>query len=234
MVLLAHVEPDRRQAVGPQLAAQLLGGQPETDPVGLGPRVHEAKVHVVVEDGRARPERHHASRVGEGVVAVVMPLHHPHAGVQHHPVQQVGELAQAAADIGRHRAVHQHQAGEIAPAGARPAHAPPEGELLPGPEHPAVQVGDRQAEVLDLVALERHVDVAETSHEPRSVAHDAMRGVRLRVEPRVAPVTDEPVGLPVEPVGRHRDAVEEGIPLAQQPGGGPHARLTPNPGTTVP
>src|SRR5215471_12258367 len=74
VVLLDHLVHETRRPIGTDLAAELVLGDPEVDPIPLRPGVQEPEVQVVVEDRRSGAERHQAAVIGEEVVAVVMPF----------------------------------------------------------------------------------------------------------------------------------------------------------------
>ena len=84
---------------GPQLATQVLAVDIGDELIGVVGVVAHPVVEVVVGDAGACAEGYLAVVVGEEVDAVVVVvLDDGELGVEHHPVDEVGELAEPAAD----------------------------------------------------------------------------------------------------------------------------------------
>lgn len=68
-------------------------------------------VEIVVHNGRTCSERHLSAEIGEQIVSVVMVmLRYSQLGMQHHPVYEVGKLAQTAAYTLRRTVLPYHHA----------------------------------------------------------------------------------------------------------------------------
>ena len=129
----------------------------EHQPPGVGGVVAHHEIHVVVEAGGPAAKGLGAVGVGKHVVAVPPPLGHRQRGMEGHPVEQIGHLAQSATDPGGHPAVAQEHPLHIALPPGGLAHRPPEGQGLPWRQGESVQPGQGQAQIGHLIALEGHL-----------------------------------------------------------------------------
>ena len=84
-----------------------------------------------------------------------------------HPENQIGQLAQSAADIAADPPQKQHHALLIAFPGRRPADKPPVAEGLAGLQDQPVQTAHRQLQVCHLVLLPDHFLSPEMPHKRR-------------------------------------------------------------------
>ena len=126
--------------------------------------VAEAIVEVVIEDGRARAERHLTAEVRKEVKLVVVVLLRDGQGrVEHHPMDQVAELAHPTAD---------------GFAGLR--------KRLARAYENAVDLRRGQREVDGLVVLQNRIDPAERAADERIVPTDERGKRRLQAQLRKA------------------------------------------------
>ena len=105
------------------------------------------------------------------------PLRHGQRRMQDHPVQQVRELADAAADPRLGLAVRQPHAFQITLAAGRVADDLVERERLAGADQQAVDLCAGELQVRDLVVLHPHLGLAELSQQQRLVPLDPHRQV---------------------------------------------------------
>ena len=90
---------------------QVLSVRPDGELIGAVGIVLEAVVQIVVQNGGAGAKGDLPSVIGEQIHAVmVVMLDDVQIAVQHHPVDQVGELAHAAAHAAAGLAAGDHQA----------------------------------------------------------------------------------------------------------------------------
>ena len=206
--------------VGTELTAQVLLLEPGAHLEGHVGVVADHEVDVVPDDRAADAPGEHAVLVGERVEAVLGPLDHGERRVQEHPVQQVGQLADAAADAGRRVAVGEPHADDVALAPGAVAHHLVEREGLARPDHHSVGPRARQPQVDHLVVLERHLVGGEIAEQQRAVLLDAdgqLRGARGAGRP--ARAGGEPVGVAAGLVETYGEGIEPRVPLGQPAAG---------------
>ena len=172
-VLGMDVEGVGQRLPGAQFAAQVFVVGPEAELIGVRGVVAEAVVDVVVGDAGAGAEGNLAAEVGEEVEpVVVMMLRDGQVAVQHEPVDEVRQLAHAAADALRRLALGDGQSLPVAlPLRGAPDEMP-DGEGLAGTDHQPVDVIHRQGQVRRLVLLQLHVHIAQPPSDERVVAID--------------------------------------------------------------
>ena len=197
---------------GPQFAAQVFVVRPEAELIGVRGVVAEAVVDVVVRDAGAGAEGNLAAEVGEEVESVVvMVLGDGQFAVQHEPVDEVRQLAHAAADALRGFALGDGQSLLVALALGGAPDETPDGERLAGTNHQSVDVLHRQSQVRRLVLLQLHVHIAQSPTDERVVAidHHGQRLLRpllgeLRLPQHVLNVALQDFLLHRQPIGEGR------------------------------
>ena len=108
--------------------------------------------------------------------------------VQHHPVDQIGELAHAAAHAAAGPAsAGDHQALPEAPVCGGISHQRPEGEGLPGTDQNPVDAGRCQPQVHCLVLLQLHLHISKPPPDQRRVLFDPHRQQFLLFGPGKVP-----------------------------------------------
>ena len=134
-------------------------------------RVLKAVIQIVVGNGRADPERDLPSAVGEQINPLMMVvLHDTQRGMEHQPVQQVGELAQSAADALRRLPTLDHEPFAVALPRRGRSHEPPERKDFARPDEHARHFRRGKPQINGLVFLEPHVHVAEPPPDERGMA----------------------------------------------------------------
>lgn len=124
--------------VGAQLSAQMRIRRPDEKLERRPRRVLKAVIQIVVGNGRADPERDLPSAVGEQINPIMMVvLHDTQRGMEHQPVQQVGELAQSAADALRRLPTLDHEPFAVALPRRGRSHEPPERKDFARPDEHA-------------------------------------------------------------------------------------------------
>ena len=191
---------------GPPLPLQLPLPHPQPQLVGLGRVVADHEIPVGIGAGGPGAEGLGAVSVGEDIMGVAVALRHREVGVQGHPENEVGELAEAAAHIAADTPQEEHHAGEVAAPRAGLPDEPPVAEGLAGAEEDAVQLCRRQTEVHHLVALELHVLAPELAEQGCFVAG-------LKVGEGVLP----PLLCPAVPGGAPEGVAPGGVVRLAQP-----------------
>lgn len=102
-------------------------------------------------------------------------------GMEHHPVDEIGELAHPAADPRGRNAIPNGQPFPIALTGGTIACQPPKGKGFAGADQNFVHMGSNQRKVDRLVFLEDRIGVSELSPDQGGMAFDSHRkqGIRL-------------------------------------------------------
>src|SRR5450759_249379 len=131
-------------------------------------------LRAVVEDGRAGAEGNGAVGVGEAVERVAMALAGAAAEVERHPVEGVRELAESSSERDVEAPIDDRHPGEIALTARGAPDESPEGEALSGSDRRSVDPLGGNAEVGDLVLLERIPGLRIVAHQPRPVAEAEM------------------------------------------------------------
>jgi len=114
--------------------------------------------------------------VWEHVVAVTPALHDAEWRVKRHPVQQVGHLAQAAADAHVEMARFENEAVDEPATPCRRTDVPQEGEELPGTHNETIQGRRSEPKVDDLVPLQLQIQSQQGPDERgRVCSHDVRK-----------------------------------------------------------
>ena len=118
-----------------------------------------------------RSRRDLPSAVGEQINPIMMVvLHDTQRGMEHQPVQQVGELAQSAADALRRLPTLDHEPFAVALPRRGRSHEPPERKDFARPDEHARHFRRGKPQIDGLVFLEPHVHVAEPPPDERGMA----------------------------------------------------------------
>ena len=173
LVLYMNVEGMRLLFRCTQLSTQILSIHPKPQLVDVCCVVPHSVVDIVVRDAGSRAEGNLSAEVGKEVqpVVVVM-LSYGQFAVQHHPVNEVGELAQSAADAFRGLAFGDGESLLVAFPPRCSSDAFPYGERLAGTDYQSVDVPDGQRKIGSLVLLQHHIDIAEPSADERVMLID--------------------------------------------------------------
>ena len=148
---------------GPQFAAQVFIIRPQSQLVGVRGVVAEAVVNIVVRDTGTCAEGYLPSEVGKEVQSVVMMmLRDGQFAVQHEPVDEVRQLAHAAANALRGLTLGDGQPFLVSPTLGGAPDELPYGERLTRTFQQSVDVLHRQSEVCRLVLLQLHVHIAQS------------------------------------------------------------------------
>lgn len=141
--------------------------------------------------------------------------------MQRHPVNQVGQLAEPAADAHRHRPLGELHPGQKTAAGRGAADALPEREGFSRLDAQAIEAGGRQPQIHHLVVLQLRIGAAEPAQQQGSVTDDPHRqrlgGLPLRKAHPTPPVL--PAARPTQLVDAQR--TQEGAEAGE---GGSHEK----------
>ena len=153
------------------LTAQMRIRRPDEKLERRPRRVLKAVIQIVVGNGRADPERDLSAAVGEQIKPIMMMvLHYTQRRMEHQPVQQVGELAQPAADALRRLPPFDHEPFAVALPHRGRSHEPPERKDFARPDEHARHFRRGKPQIDGLVFLEPHVHVAEPPPDERGMA----------------------------------------------------------------
>ena len=145
---------DRKRPLRAHLAAEVGVRRVDKELIGLAGVVAEAVVEIVAEDRRAGAERHLTAKVGEQVeLVVMMVLGDGQRRVEHHPVDEVAELAHSAADGLAGLRVGDDQPRAVAARGDRRPDEMPERERFARTDEDAVDPRRGERKVDGLVLL---------------------------------------------------------------------------------
>lgn len=147
-----------------EFAAEVFRVGPEPQLVGVVGVVLDPIVEIVEGNAGARAERDLSAVVGEEVkpVVVVM-LGDGEIAVEHHPVDEVGELAHAASDALGGFSLSDGEPFLISLAACGSSDEFPHGEGFARTNQEPINVLDSQGEIDGLVLLQLHIDVAQTA-----------------------------------------------------------------------
>ena len=173
LVLGMDMEGVGQRFHGTELAIEVFAIHTKAQLVwGIGIVAH-AVVDIVVGDAGARAEGDLAPEVGEEVEPVMMVvLNDGEVAVEHHPVDEVRQLAQAATDALRGLALGDGEPLLVALKRCGAANLMPHGEGLARADDESVDMGNSEGEVGGLVLLELHIDIAQAPTDERVVAID--------------------------------------------------------------
>lgn len=162
--------------LSPQLAAQVLPIHPDTQLEQLVCVIAQPVIQVVIGDGSPHTKGDLAAKIGEQIhLIVVVVLHNSQRAVKGHPMDQVRELAHAAAHPLPCGAIADGHARPVALPGRAPPHHAPKGKSLPwGDDHP-VDTGRGQRQVDRFVFLQLHIHLAQPAADQRLVPVDQHR-----------------------------------------------------------
>ncbi len=104
-----------------------------------------------------------------------MALHDLGRRMEQDPEEEVTELAQSSTNTFNNCPIGEQHAGQVALGSFGFADDRPEGECLSRRDDKAIQVLDRQPEILNLIALEPHIRRAQCAHQERLVPRDDAR-----------------------------------------------------------
>lgn len=144
--------------------------------IGVGGFILHPVVDVVVGDAGACTEWDLAAMIGKEVKGIVMMMFRDgEVAMEHHPVDEVGELAHAASDALAGLSMRDGESFLIASALCGAPDEFPYGEGLSWMDEQSVDVLDCQSEVDRLVFLQLHIHIAQTATDERIVAIDDHR-----------------------------------------------------------
>jgi len=147
-----------------EFAAQVFVIHPKPELVGVVRIVPHPIIEVVVRDAGTGAEWDLPTEVGEKVqTIVVMVLRDGQLAVQHHPVDQVRQLAHSASDSLRRLPLRDGKTFFVALPLSGTADALPDGEGLAGTNQQPVNVFHGQGQIGGLVLLQLHVDIAQSA-----------------------------------------------------------------------
>lgn len=162
-----------------EFAAQIFVIHPKPELIGVVRIIPHPIIKVVVRDASARAERNLPTEVGKKVQTVVMMvLRDGQLAVQHHPVDQVRQLAHSAANPLRRLPFRDGKPLFVALPLSGPADAFPDGEGLAGPNEQSVNVFYGQSQIGGLVLLQLHIDIAQSATDKRVVLVNKFRQCR--------------------------------------------------------
>lgn len=181
LVFRRDVVLDRERRLRAQLAAQVSIRRMDEELKGLRRVVAEAVVEVVVEDRRAGAERHLTAKVGEQVeLVVVVLLGDGQRRVEHHPVDEVAELAHPAADSFVGLRIGVDETCAVAACGAGRPDETPERKRFARTDEDAVDLRCGERKVDGFVVLQHRIDLAERAADEGIVAVDERGKRRFR------------------------------------------------------
>ena len=180
-VLGVDVEGVRLTFGGTQFPAQIFAIDMQTKLIGVLRIVADAVVDVVVRDAGARSERNLTTEVGEEVETIVMMMFdNGQIAVEHHPVDQVRQLAKPPSYPLRRLTFRDDKPFLVAFLRRSASDEFPDGKGLAGRNEQPVDVLHRQRQVRRLVLLQLHIHVTQPTADERVVAIDDYRQRLLR------------------------------------------------------
>lgn len=158
---------------GTEFAAEVFFIDLEPKLVGVASVVLDPIIDVVVGDAGARAERNLTSMIGEEVESImVMVFGDGQVAVEHHPVDEVGELAHAASDAFGWFSVGDGESLLITLAFSGATNQFPYREGFPWTNQQSVNMLHSQCEVDRLVLLQLHINIAQSATDEGVVAID--------------------------------------------------------------
>jgi len=149
---------------GSQLTTQVFAVDPEAQLVGDGSLILDAVVDVVVGYAGSGAEGYLASEVGKEIESVVMVVFDDgELAVEHHPMDEVRQLAHASADAFRGFALGNGESFLVALAPRGATYHLPYGEGLARTDEQSVDMADGECQVGGFILLQLHVDLAESA-----------------------------------------------------------------------
>ena len=171
-----NVEGVRQLFDSTEFAAKIFVIDMKPQLIGVGGFILHPVVDVVVGDAGACTEWDLAAMIGKEVKGIVMMMFRDgEVAVEHHPVDEVGELAHAASNALAGLSVRDGESFLISSALGGATDEVPYGEGLSGMNEQSVDVLDCQSEVDRLVFLQLHIHIAQTATYERVVAIDDHR-----------------------------------------------------------
>lgn len=163
----------RQRRSGTKFAIEVLALNTKAQlvsPVGI---VAHTIVDIVVRDAGACTEGYLTTEIGEEVEPVVVVMFNDgEIAMEHHPVDEVRELAQAAPNALRGLSLGNGESLFIAFLGCGAPNLTPHGEGLTRADDESVDMLDSQGEVGGLVFLQLHIDIAQATTDEGVVAID--------------------------------------------------------------
>ena len=161
---------------GTEFATQILIIHIKTQLISVGGFILHPIVNIIIGDAGACAKRDLTAMIGEKIQCIMMMMFRDgEVAVEHHPVDEVGELAHAASDALAGFSMRDGESFLIASALCGAPDEFPYGEGLSGMNEQSVDVLDCQSEVDRLVFLQLHVHIAQTATDERIVAIDDHR-----------------------------------------------------------
>ena len=216
-VLGVDVEGVRLAFGGAQFSAQIFAIDMQTKLIGVLRIVADAVVDVVVRDAGARSERNLTTEVGEEVETIVMMVFdNGQIAVEHHPVDQVRQLAKAPSYPLRRLTFRDDKPFLVALLRCGAPDEFPDGKGLAGRDEQSVDVRNCQGKVGGLVLLQLHVDVAQAATDERVVAIDE-HGQAFRFPLTGKPgIAEEVLQMALQDLLLQRKSIGEGRNLAKK------------------
>ena len=163
----------RQRRSGTKFAIEVLALNTKAQlvsPVGI---VAHTIVDIVVRDAGACTEGYLTTEIGEEIEPVVVVMFNDgEIAMEHHPVDEVRELAQAAPNALRGLSLGNGESLFIAFLGCGAPNLTPHGEGLTRADDESVDMLDSQGEVGGLVFLQLHIDIAQATTDEGVMAID--------------------------------------------------------------
>lgn len=174
VILFEYLIPAARGRRNPPFAAEMRIGKENVQLIGIGRIVPQPQVTIRVDTGCAAAERLHTVCVRKNIKAVPVALGNRERRVERHPVNQIGELAQSAADSRMESPTEKHQPRKVSFSRGGLADEPPKGEGFARSYENTVQLCSGKAEIGNLVDLKLHIHIAQLPQERRGVCRVKM------------------------------------------------------------
>jgi len=176
--------------------------------VGVGGAVAYTVVDIIIGDAGAGTERYLAAEVGEEIQPVVVVVFGDgEVAVQHHPVDEVRELAHAAADALRGAPFGDGETFLVSLTLGGATDETPDRESLAGPDEESVDMLHRQREVGGLILLQLHIHVSQTAADERVMVIDEGGQQLLALLLSEAGISEEVLQMAFKDAFLHRETV---------------------------
>ncbi len=139
--------------------------QPQLDLKSKFGRVEKSQINIIKKDAGTAAEREHSILVGERVKAVMVAFDDLEWSMQGHPIEQIGKLAQAAADTANDLSARELHSLAISFFGVCFAQLLPKRKCLAWFDQDTVDRRARYLEILNLIVLQLRVRITKFSPE---------------------------------------------------------------------
>ena len=174
MILFVHMIREFRRAVRLPGPLQFFFGDIDVQPESLVCGVANHQIAIIIKTGGTAAEGLGSVRIRKNVIDMAMTFYDCEGGVQGHPIDQVGHLAQPAAGSRIKTTIFQNHTFLISLEPSWFANGLPVGKNLAGGKGHAVQFFGGDPQVDDLVMLQIHIDVFQTSEQGGGVSKNCM------------------------------------------------------------